>query len=374
IRSYYAAKAIIQESKNTSPKLLMRAFCPSLATNRDKLAQVLWVLNWVSVITGITLFSLGLFLKVEIEKRREVMSKEIDSVPNMLISVGLTACAINFLGGIICNDCVDTSKFLRWKLLMLPYIICTFFFTFCILLGALMCYIMRSDLEESLFWGLREAMLYYKDTDMPGRCYIKRTMDMLQMQFQCCGNGGYRDWFHIHSLPNELVIFRRLRSNVEGKYLIDGVPFSCCGLYSPRPCIQHHITNNSAHYNYDYQTEELNLNLRGCRQALLEYYTQIMHSIGLIVLVIWLFEVSVLIGVRYLQTAMENVLRQGDPDCESDGWLLENSIADTARYNFNIIKNLGKCYQVDDDPNIDVPSTSQQTQENVPIKQIPVAR
>ncbi|TRY57009.1 hypothetical protein DNTS_023921, partial [Danionella cerebrum] len=364
IRSYYAAKAIIQESKNTSPKLLMRAFCPSLATNRDKLAQVLWVLNWVSVITGITLFSLGLFLKVEIEKRREVMSKEIDSVPNMLISVGLTACAINFLGGIICNDCVDTSKFLRWKLLMLPYIICTFFFTFCILLGALMCYIMRSDLEESLFWGLREAMLYYKDTDMPGRCYIKRTMDMLQMQFQCCGNGGYRDWFHI----------QRLRSNVEGKYLIDGVPFSCCGLYSPRPCIQHHITNNSAHYNYDYQTEELNLNLRGCRQALLEYYTQIMHSIGLIVLVIWLFEVSVLIGVRYLQTAMENVLRQGDPDCESDGWLLENSIADTARYNFNIIKNLGKCYQVDDDPNIDVPSTSQQTQENVPIKQIPVAR
>lgn len=72
---------------------------------------------------------------------------------------------------------------------------------------------------------------------------------------------------------------------------------------------------------------------------------------------------------------MENVLRLGDPDSESDGWLLENSIADTARYNFNIIKNLGKCYQVDDDdPNIDVPSTSQQPQENVPIKEIPVAR
>ncbi|KAL0164608.1 hypothetical protein M9458_040361, partial [Cirrhinus mrigala] len=84
--------------------------------------------------------------------------------------------------------------------------------------------------------------------------------------------------------------------------------------------------------------------------------------------------VSVLTGVRYLQTAMENVLRLGDPDSESDGWLLENSIADTARYNFNIIKNLGKCYQVDDDPNIDVPSPSQQAQENVPVKQIPVAQ
>uniref|UniRef100_A0A673NCK7 Peripherin 2-like b n=1 Tax=Sinocyclocheilus rhinocerous TaxID=307959 RepID=A0A673NCK7_9TELE len=350
-------------------------------TNRDKLAQVLWVLNWVSVVTGVTLFSLGLFLKVEIVKRRELMSKEIVSVPNMLICVGTTACAINFLGGKICYDCVDTTKFLRWKLLMLPYIICTFFFTFCILVGALMCYSMRNDLEESLFLGLRDAMRYYKDTDMPGRCYIKRTMDMLQMQFQCCGNGGYRDWFHIQCISNRYLdmtdseVVERLRSNVEGKYLIDGVPFSCCGLHSPRPCIQHQITNNSAHYNYDYQKEELNLNWRGCRQALLEHYTQIMQSIGLIVLIIWLFEVSVLTGVCYLQTAMENVLRLGDPDSESDGWLLENSIADTARYNFNIIKNLGKCYQVDDDPNIDVPSTSQQAQENVvPVKQIPVAR
>lgn len=51
---------------------------------------------------------------------------------------------------------------------------------------------------------------------------------------------------------------------------------------------------------------------------------------------------------------MENVLRLGDLDSESDGWILEDSLAETARYNLNIIKNLGKCYQVDDDPNINV--------------------
>lgn len=76
-----------------------------------------------------------------------------------------------------------------------------------------------------------------------------------------------------------------------GKYLIDGIPFSCCNINSPRPCIQQQITNNSAHFNYDYQTEGLNLWMKGCRQALLEYYTSIMQSIGLTVLIIWLFEV-----------------------------------------------------------------------------------
>ncbi|KAL7873210.1 hypothetical protein AOLI_G00122810 [Acnodon oligacanthus] len=351
---------------------------------RDKLAQVLWLLNWVSVVTGIILFSLGLFLKVEINKRRELMAeREIHSVPNMLIAVGLIACIINFVGGKICYDCVDTNKFLRWKLVMLPYIICTFFFTLCVLVGALMCYSMHGELEESLALGLSDAMRYYKDTDTPGRCFLKRTIDLLQIQFQCCGNKGHRDWFQIQWISNRYLdmskqeVLDRLRSNIEGKYLMDGVPFSCCNVNSPRHCIQYQLTNNSAHFNYDYKTEDLNLWKRGCHQALVEYYTNIMHSIGLTVLLIWLFELSVLTGVRYLQTALENVLRQGDPESESDGWLLENSFVETARSNFNIIKNLGKCNQVDTivngDPNIDKPCTAHYGPDNVPPKQTPVA-
>lgn len=175
-------------------------------SQRDKLAQVLWLLNWVSVVTGIILFSLGLFLKVQINKRRELMAeREIHSVPNMLIAVGLIACIINFLGGKICYDCVDTNKFLRWKLVMLPYIICTFFFTLCVLVGALMCYSMHGELEESLALGLQDAMRYYKDTDTPGRCFLKRTVDQLQIQFQCCGNNGYRDWFQIQWISNRYL-------------------------------------------------------------------------------------------------------------------------------------------------------------------------
>uniref|UniRef100_A0A672F7U5 Peripherin 2-like a n=1 Tax=Salarias fasciatus TaxID=181472 RepID=A0A672F7U5_SALFA len=320
-------------------------------TKRDKLAQVLWILNWISVVTGVILFSLGLFLKVEINKRGELMAeRDIQYVPNMLIAVGLIACAINFLGGKICYDCVDTTKFLRWKLIMLPYIICTFFFTFCVLVGAVMCYSMHGELEEALRLGLTEAMKFYKDTDTPGRCFLKRTVDMLQIQFQCCGNSGYKDWFQIQWISNRYLdmshkeVMDRLRSNVEGKYLMDGVPFSCCNIDSPRPCIQQQITNNSAHFNYEHQTEELNLWMKGCRQALLEYYTHIVQSI---VMSVCLFQLSVLTGVRYLQTSLENVLRQGDPNSESDGWLLENSFMETARINLNIIKNLGKNNQID---------------------------
>ncbi|XP_051886379.1 photoreceptor outer segment membrane glycoprotein 2-like [Pristis pectinata] len=350
---------------------------------RDKLAQALWILNWVSVLSGLVLISLGVYLSLEMRKRREVMASEgSTSVPNMLVAVGAIACGINLLGGKICHDCWD-NKFSRWRLLMLPYIICTFFFTFCILVGALMCYSMRGALEESLYLGLQRAMRFYKDTDTPGRCFLKKTMDELHIEFRCCGNNGFRDWFETQWISsryldmNSKEVQDRLKSNVDGKYLLDGIPFSCCNLNSPRPCIQFQLTNNSAHYNYDYLTEELNHWTTGCRQALLDHYTQIMQSIGLSVLIIWLFEISVLIGVRYLQTAMENVQLQGDPDSESEGWLLQNDFVEKAKTNFNIIKNLHKVDQIStisgvEDPNMDI-NIAEYGPNNIPPKIIPTA-
>lgn len=83
-----------------------------------------------------------------------------------------------------------------------------------------------------------------------------------------------------------------------------------------------------------------------------------------------------LTGVRYLQTAMRNVLLLGDPQCDSDGWLLENSFVETAKNNINIIKNLGKANQIStvsgNDPNMDV-KTANHGPENVPTKSIPTA-
>lgn len=79
---------------------------------------------------------------------------------------------------------------------------------------------------------------------------------------------------------------------MEGKYLMDGVPFSCCSTFSPWPCIQHHLSTSSTQ---DKQSQQLNLWRRGCRQALLDHYTGIMQSIGLTVLLIWLFEVLVIL-------------------------------------------------------------------------------
>ncbi|XP_004673544.1 PREDICTED: peripherin-2 [Condylura cristata] len=321
---------------------------------RVKLAQGLWLMNWLSVLAGIFIFSLGLFLKIELRKRSDVMdNSESHFVPNSLIGIGVLAFVFNSLAGKICYDALDPAKYAKWKPWLKPYLSFCVFFNFALFLVALCCFLMRDSLESTLALGLRNSMKYYRDTDTPGKCFMKKTMDLLQMEFKCCGNNGFRDWFEVQWISNRYLDFSskevkdRIKSNVDGRYLVDGVPFSCCNPSSPRPCIQYQLTNNSAHYSYDHQSEELNLWVVGCRAALLSYYSSLMNFMGAVTLLIWLFEVTITIGLRYLHTALEGLSDPEDPECESEGWLLEKSVLETWKAFLESLKKLGKANQVE---------------------------
>ncbi|XP_019404962.1 PREDICTED: peripherin-2 [Crocodylus porosus] len=321
---------------------------------RVKLAQGLWLMNWFSVFAGILVFSMGLFLKIELRKRSEVMdNSESHFVPNSLILMGILSCTFNGFAGKISYDSLDPTKFAKWKPFLKPYLALCFLFNTLIFLTALICFLMRGSLENTLTQGLKNGMKFYKDTDTPGRCFMKKTIDMLQIEFKCCGNKGFKDWFEIQWISNRYLDFSskevkdRIKSNVDGRYLVDGVPFSCCNPNSPRPCIQYQITNNSAHYSYDYQAEDLNLWDTGCKDALLRYYTNMMSSMGVVVLFVWILEVTVMIGLRLLHTALESIANPEDPECESEGWLLQQSMKETIKLMLDTLKQLGKTNQVE---------------------------
>ncbi|XP_066104689.1 peripherin-2 [Saccopteryx bilineata] len=321
---------------------------------RVKLAQGLWLMNWLSVLAGIVIFGLGLFLKIELRKRSDVMNNsESHFVPNSLIGMGVLSCVFNSLAGKICYDALDPAKYAKWKPWLKPYLTVCVLFNIVLFLVALCCFLVRGPLESTLAHGLKSGMKYYRDTDTPGRCFMKKTIDMLQIEFRCCGNNGFRDWFEIQWISNRYLDFSskevkdRIKSNVDGRYLVDGVPFSCCNPNSPRPCIQYQLTNNSAHYSYDHQTEELNLWARGCRAALLSYYSSLMNSMGAVTLLVWLFEAAITVGLRYLHTALESLSNAEDPEGASEGWLLEQSVAETWRAFLESFKRLGKGSQVE---------------------------
>ncbi|XP_037118371.1 rod outer segment membrane protein 1b [Syngnathus acus] len=303
---------------------------------RVRLAQGLWLLSWMAVLCGSFVFSLGVYLKIELLRRAEVMDNaEIHVVPNILMLVGLASIITNWIAGRVCQDSMDPNRFPRWRVFLLGWyamaaLICCLLVTVVVLSFAL-----QGRLEESLKVGLRNGIRFYKDTDVPGRCFQKETIDRLQMEFRCCGNTNFRDWFEVQWVSSRYLDYTskdikdRIRSNIDGRYLLDGVPFSCCNPASPRPCLQYHLTDNNAHYSYEFQNEELNLYNRGCRQALIDYYMDLMNSTGPGVLSVIFIQMSVLLSLRYLQTSVEGAMAQEQPEGDSEGFLLEKGVKET---------------------------------------------
>ncbi|XP_034739364.1 rod outer segment membrane protein 1b [Etheostoma cragini] len=303
---------------------------------RVRLAQGLWLLSWMAVMWGVIIFCLGVYLKTELLRRAEVMdNSEIHVVPNILMMVGLASIGTNWVASRACQDSLDATRFPRWKVFLLAWFAVAAVLCCLLIVVVVLSYALQGSLEESLKVGLRNGIRFYKDTDVPGRCFQKETIDRLQIEFRCCGNSNFKDWFEVQWVSNRYLDFTskdvkdRIRSNVDGRYLLDGVPFSCCNPASPRPCLQLQLTDNSAHYNYDYQSEELNLYSRGCRQALTDYFMELMNSTGPGVLSVILIQLSVCLSLRYLQTAVEGAMALEDPEGDSEGFLLEKGVKET---------------------------------------------
>lgn len=173
---------------------------------RVKLAQGLWMLYWFSVIAGILIFSLGIFFKIELRKRSEMMdNNESHLVPNLLILAGLLACGLNAFGGKVCHDSLDPIKFSKWKPMLKTYLLLCCGFNVLLVLVSLLCFLMQFSVYLTLAEGLSYAIRFYKDTDTPGRCFMKRTLDLTQIEFHCCGNNNFRDWFEVQWISNRYL-------------------------------------------------------------------------------------------------------------------------------------------------------------------------
>lgn len=52
-------------------------------------------------------------------------------------------------------------------------------------------------------------------------------------------------------------------------------------------------------------------------------------------------------GLRYLHTALDSVSNPEDPECASEGWLLEKSVPETWKAFLESLRKLGKSNQVE---------------------------
>ncbi|KAK7504130.1 hypothetical protein BaRGS_00004434, partial [Batillaria attramentaria] len=129
---------------------------------------------------------------------------------------------------------------------------------------------------------------------------IKTRLDILQIDYKCCGDGGYTDWFSVPWVPDDVLV-------VDSKELQ-----SCCDPASARPCIHHHVNTPHLHYNYDPRVAHT-LHKQGCRHALMDFFGHTMlRNIGIFLLLLAFLQAGAVLACRLIQTSMVAAIKNGD--------------------------------------------------------------
>ncbi|XP_045411897.1 rod outer segment membrane protein 1 [Lemur catta] len=304
---------------------------------RIRLAQGLWLLSWLLALAGgltllcsghllVQLWHLGTFL---------APSCRFPALPQVALAAGAVALGTGFGGAGASRASLDAARYPPWQGVLGPLLVAgtvggggLLVFALGLALG------LPGSLDQGLEEGLGTALGHYKDTEVPGHCHSKRLMDELQLKYHCCGRHGYKDWFGVQWVssryldPSDQDVVDRIQSNVEGLYLTDGVPFSCCNPHSPRPCLQSQLSDPYAHPLFDPRQPNLNLWAQGCHEVLLGHLQELASTLGSMLAVTFLLQALVLVGLRYLQTALEGLGGVIDGEGETQGYLFPGGLKD----------------------------------------------
>ncbi|GAB1302161.1 Rod outer segment membrane protein 1 [Apodemus speciosus] len=307
---------------------------------RIRLAQGIWLLSWLlALVGGLTLLCSG-HLLVQLGHLGTFLSPSCSfpALPQTALAAGAVALGTGLGGAGASRASLDAAQYPPWRGVLTPLLaVGTAAGGGLLTLALGLALALPVSLHRGLEEGLEAALAHYKDTEVPGHCQAKRLMDELQLRYHCCGRHGYKDWFGVQWVsnryldPNDQDVVDRIQSNVEGLYLIDGVPFSCCNPHSPRPCLQSQLSDPYAHPLFDPRQPNLNLWAQGCHEVLLGHLQGLSGTLRSVLAVTLLLQVLVLLGLRYLQTALEGLGGIIDAEGETQGYLFPGGLKDTLK-------------------------------------------
>lgn len=160
---------------------------------RSKLSLAVAVMNWICMAPSLILIATGTYIKLAVSgKMHLVEGYNGDTLPYLLISIGAISFLANVVGGIVCLNSGKPEKRQKYISFLLPYVIILAVLCICVLAGGIMCFAQKSQIETAFQKGILSAMRKYKDNQK-----MKIHIDLLQMQYACCGSNKYTDWFQI---------------------------------------------------------------------------------------------------------------------------------------------------------------------------------
>lgn len=155
----------------------------SLSTSANFIKYLLFLFNFIFVITGITIMAVGLTVQGAYHNFREILDPQFFSVPTFLVVIGSFIFVIAFFG--CCgaykeNYCMT----LTFSILLILIFILE-------LAAGISGYVLRNDTYNLLTSTMQSSMKQYGGTTNQEITII---WDEIQVDFDCCGVSKSDDW------------------------------------------------------------------------------------------------------------------------------------------------------------------------------------
>uniref|UniRef100_A0A1B6IF02 Tetraspanin n=1 Tax=Homalodisca liturata TaxID=320908 RepID=A0A1B6IF02_9HEMI len=152
-----------------------------LTVSSKIMKYLLFIFNFVFVLTGILLITMGIMIKSDTASYKPVLSDDYFTAANLLIFIGIFVFCVAFFG--CCGSLQENHCMIV---------------TFSVFMSAIFIaevaigvagYMLKAEAVEVVTNGLNETMKkYYSSSD------AAQFWDDLQGQLACCGTQSYKDW------------------------------------------------------------------------------------------------------------------------------------------------------------------------------------
>lgn len=154
-----------------------------------KVVQTL--INIVFCVIAIVLIMVGAWLFRYYYDYDRVASDSSTLIPACVVSAsGIFLLLVGILGFVV--------TFKETKCLTLLFLLALSLLFVALVVGSVLAYIYRKDIDEAVDKGLRNALEAYVTDD-----FVRKEIDMMQTKLECCGVENYTDWLNTSWYENQ---------------------------------------------------------------------------------------------------------------------------------------------------------------------------
>lgn len=160
---------------------------------RKRLALISALFSGLLTLFGIFLSLFASYIKGTIDDKLHLMEQyDAKVLPSFLLTVGIIMLISNLILTKVCYDLAYPMTRVRWQNLLILLIIYLFVAIWFIFAASMLCFSESSKIEKGLGDGIASMMKHYNH-----KKETKVILDVLQLEYHCCGNENYKDWTKI---------------------------------------------------------------------------------------------------------------------------------------------------------------------------------